>query len=265
MRIKVPYKYTEEVVPKHCRKARRMPFEGSISLLVHEVTGQEAQVAIREHTRVSEHAVIEYRWWGEKLWVVHSFNRYSHGPYETQTVEQFAQDPWPMTNGPNDTWYRSKQQTRAGLMNWARSILFVNGVRWKLSGEPRYVIMTFGLGHNHGHPGTTLSSTNSYNSNISKRRYFRIDQHDLALTTAIAIAEHRGDDKAISFIKEYHETFDILIPEAIRLNLVKEHGEGDPFINKLEDMIESSPNAMVAGLMVMREGMKVVEELKERS
>lgn len=122
--------------------------------------------------------------------------------------------------------------------------------------------MTFGLGHNHGHPGTSLSSTNSYNPNISKHRYFRIDQHDLALATAISIAERRGDDQAILFIKESHETFDILIPEAVRLNPQKEHGEGDPFINKLEGMIDGSPNVMVARLMVLHEGMQVVEELK---
>lgn len=124
MHIKIPYKYTEEVVPKRCRKARRVQFEGSISLSIHELTGPEAPVAIREHikhwnenTRSDEPAIREYRWWGERLWVLDSFNRYSHGSYETQTAQQFAQDPWPMTKGADHTWYQSRQKSRAGLMN----------------------------------------------------------------------------------------------------------------------------------------------------
>ncbi len=269
MKIAVPYKYTEQEIPKHCRKPRSVQHEGVISLSIHEVIGPEAPVAIREHTKQWDERTgsygpftIEYRWWSQRLWILDRFNRYSHGPYEIQIAEQFAKDPWPMANGRDYGWYQSRQKRRAELMRWARSILFIDSVRWKQTQEPRYVIMTFGLGHNHGHPGTSLSSTNSYNPNISRERYFPISYHDLALATAIAIAERRGDDQAIPFIKESHDTFDILIPEAVRLNPHKEHGEGDPFINKLEGMIEQSPNSMVAGLLVINEGMKVVSEIR---
>jgi len=264
MHIKIPYKYTEEVIPKCCRKPRRVGFHGEMTLTIHEVLGEEAPIAIREHTShwadsgSYEPTIIEYRWWGKKLWVLDRFNRYSHGPYEIQTADQFKTNSYPMEKGFDRTWYNTRQQTRCSLMSWARDILFIDGMRWKHSGEPRYVIMTFGLGHNHGNPGTSLSSDNHYNSNISKHRYFPIDQHDLALTTAIAIAERRGDDQAVPFIKDSHETFDILIPEAVRLNPGEEHGDGDSFINKMEGMIEAAPDALVAGLMVIHEGMKVL-------
>ncbi len=269
MYIKIPYKYTEQVIPKRCRKPRPTMFDGEISLSIHEVTGEEAPVAIRQHTKTFkedgyEPTVIEYRCWHQQLWVVDSFNRFSHGPYEIQTAQQFTQDPWPLAKGPRYSSYKSQQENRRELMAWARSILFISGTRWRRSGEPRYVIMTFGLGHNHGNPGTSLSSDNNYNPNISNSRYFRIDQHDKALETAIAIAERRGDDMAIPFIKDSHDTFDILIPEAIHLNPDKEHGSGDPFINKLEGMIEGSPSKEIAGIMVLKEGIDIISGIRSK-
>jgi len=165
-----------------------------------------------------------------------------------------------MTNGlPYYHAYSSQQVNRCRIMAWARDTLLIDRMRWQQIDEPRYVIHTFGLGHNHGHPGTSLSSTNSYNPNISKVRYFRIDQHDLALNTAINIALNRGDDKAIPFINENHERFEILIPSAIRLNPNKEHGMGDSFINKLEGIIENSPSQMLSGLMVIKEAISLLK------
>ncbi len=266
MKITIPYEYTKQVIPKYCRKPRGVQFKGNISVLIHEVNAEQAPIAIREYgnryndkTERYEPSITEYRWYGKKLWILHSFNRYSHAPYETQTSEQFMSDPYPMANGlPYYHAYASQQVNRNGIMSWARDTLLIDGMRWQQIDEPRYVIKTFGLGHNHGHPGTSLSSANSYNSNIGKSRYFRIDQHDLALNTSINIALNRGDDKAIEFINESHRDFDILIPEAIRLNPNKEHGNGDPFINKLEGMIDHSPSLEAAGLMVFKEAVSLI-------
>jgi len=266
MKITIPYEYTKQVIPKHCRKPRGVQFKGNISVLIHEVNAYQAPIAIIEHNRQYndkteqyEPSITEYRWYKNKLWKLHSFSRYSHAPYETQTSEQFMGDPYPMTNGISYYHaYRFQQENRNCIMSWARNTLLIGGMRWQQIDEPRYVIHTFGLGHNHGHPGTSLSSTNSYNSNISKSRYFRIDQHDIALDTAINIALNRGDDKAISFINENHEDFEILIPEAIRLNPNKEHGDGDPFINKLEGMIDHSPSLEVARFMVLKEAISLI-------
>ena len=259
VQVKIPYEYTKQIIPKYCRNPRGVVFNSEISVSIHKVNAEQAPIAIREFnqhfndkTEKYEPATTDYRWYRKKLWVLHSFSRYCHAPYETQTTEQFAKDPYPMTNGMSYYHaYRTQQENRCCIMAWARNILLIDGMRWQQIAEPRYVIHTFGLGHNHGHPGTSLSSTNSYNSNISKVRYFRIDQHDLALDTAIATALNRGDDKALSFIEKYHETFDILIPGALRLNPNKEHGNGDPFINKLEGMIDQSPTKEIAGLLVM--------------
>ncbi|KKN86977.1 hypothetical protein LCGC14_0262460 [marine sediment metagenome] len=267
MHIKFPYQYTEQSIPKYCHKPRPVIFDGNMSLLFHEITGEEAPVAIRQHTlslkedaMEDERVVLEYRWWRQRLWRIHRFNRFSHGPYEIQTSEQFAQDPWPLTNDSTYSCYRSHQQRRQDLTAWARSILFIDGKRWHWVNEPRYVIMTFGLGHNHGHPGTALSTDNHYNPNIAASRYYRIDRQDEALASALEIAQRRGDDKAFPFIKDHRDTFDILIPEAIRLNPQKEHGPGDSFTNKLEGMIESSPSKEIAGLMVIKEAISIISK-----
>lgn len=265
MEITVPYDYTQQVIPKYCRKPRGVSFKGEITVSIRKVSSEQAPIAIREYgkcfsdkTEQYEPSIIEYRWYKNKLWVLHSFNRSSHGQYETQTSEQFESDPYPMTNGlPYYHAYASQQDNRKRIMSWAKNVLLIDGMRWQQIDEPRYVINTFGLGHNHGHPGTSLSSTNSYNSNISKIRYFRIDQHALALDTAINIALNRGDDKAIDFINESYERFDIVISEAIRLNPNKEHGDGDPFINKLEGIIDNSPSPAITGLLVMKEAISL--------
>jgi hypothetical protein len=265
MKITIPYEYTEKIIPKRCRKPRPVGFKSIITVSVHEVLSKDAPIAILEHNRdfsdatnKYEPTTIEYRWWNKKLWVLDKLQRYCHAPLETQTAEQFIYDPYPMTDGtPYYSAYRTKQEQRHNLMKWASNILFIDGMRWVQIDEPRYVIMTFGLGHNHAGIGTSLSTDNGYNPNISNTRYFRIDQYQQAIGTAIEIALNRGDDKSIPYIKD-STTFDILIPEAIRLNPRKEHGQGDSFINKLEAIIEASPCKEIAGLMVIAQTAKEV-------
>ena len=44
---------------------------------------------------------------------------------------------------------------------------------------------------------------------------------------------------------------EVLIPESVKCNPQLEHGNGDPFINKLEGLIENTSNTSEAGLLVM--------------
>jgi hypothetical protein len=262
MRITIPYRYTEEVIPKRCRKPRRVTQQAVIALTIHEVTSEEAPVAIIQHghdwdgegNRRKVGTV--YRWWKGRLFVHASFQRYSHAAHEDQTAQQFTADPYPYNfdqDRHDSAQYRTKAQRRKDFREWARSILFVDGQRWETGGEPRYVVMTFGLGCNHGLGwGTDLSTDTSYNSNISRDRYFRIDQFEQAVAETARIATARGDTKALPVIeKQNPDTFEILIPEAVRLNPHKEHGTGCAFINQMESVIEGVKNPTVAGFMGM--------------
>lgn len=116
---------------------------------------------------------------------------------------------------------------------------------WRKTGEPRYVIATFGLGYNHG--GTGVFVRNSYNDNVSKDRYFTALQYDEAIQTACEIATRRGDDKSIDGIKAWTPKIEVLLPEAVKCDPKTQHGDGDPFINKLERIIDASGNANAAG------------------
>ncbi len=266
MKITLNYTYTEDVIPKHCRKARPMPFEGQIDLTIHETTGGQAPVAIRQHDwnwdTHDRSLVTEYRWWNERLWKLCRFQRYAHAPWETQTAAQFGADSWPYYKQTYKPYSVSDHQreVRRHLMHFAHSVLIIDGMRWEETEEPRYVITTHGLGHNHG--GTSLWTCNYYNSNISNTRYFRADQADKAVEAAVAIALRRGDNKSVDDIREERNAFEVLIPEAIRLNPAKEHGKGDPFMNRLEGIIDSSPDTLVAGLLVISETAKTIEEVK---
>lgn len=117
---------------------------------------------------------------------------------------------------------------------------------WERCGEPRYVIMTFGLGHNHG--GTALMIDTMYNVNISYKRYFSALQGDLAVAEANRIATARGDTKDVG---TFHKMIVTHIPEAVRLNPRKQHGEGDKFMNAIEEITEASGSTLEAGILTM--------------
>lgn len=122
------------------------------------------------------------------------------------------------------------------------------------TGEPRYAIYTFGLGHNHG--GTSLSIDFSYNGNISKNRYFRADEYEQAIAKVIDIALNRGDTESVKMIKKDHESkrsnyIEIIDSSAVQLHPSEEAGDGDPFMNEIESLINGSPDTLTAGLGVI--------------
>lgn len=58
---------------------------------------------------------------------------------------------------------------------------------------------------------------------------------------------------------EKHAKIEVLLPEMVKRNPQKEHGDGDSFLNSLEGSIESSESTAEAGLLCIA---KVMEELK---
>ena len=130
----------------------------------------------------------------------------------------------------------------------------IDGMAWQATGEPRYVINTFGLGHNHG--GTGFFIEFSYNSNIAASRYFNANDRDKAIEAFMNIALGRGNTASAQRIQ--HEldcgecrNIEVLVPDAFACNPLTEHGEGDEFINGLESLISGSGSSLEAGLLVM--------------
>lgn len=129
----------------------------------------------------------------------------------------------------------------------ANKYISLDGELWKECGEPRYVVNTFGLGHNHG--GTAMFIEEFYNSNISSKNYFNAVDRDKAITYAKETAIARGDTDSVKRIGQM-ENIEVLIPEFFKVDPKKEHGEGNAFLNLLEDMVTSSNNATEAGILV---------------
>ena len=129
----------------------------------------------------------------------------------------------------------------------ANKYISLDGELWKECGEPRYVVNTFGLGHNLG--GTAMFIEEFYNSNISSKNYFNAVDRNKAITYAKETAIARGDTDSVKRIGKM-ENIEVLIPEFFKVDPEKEHGEGNAFLNLLEDMVTSSNNATEAGILV---------------
>lgn len=242
MRFNVPFKWSEGYLPtKRHRVLRYREAEAVVEVEIPEVTRGDAPVAFRIHSPLGGHPS-ELRWWGKRLWK-RALKNHAHAP-EWETVEDL-----PARISYNDHYgsKKDKDAIAGHFVEKAASFLIIDGEVYESQGEPRYCLYTFGLGHNHG--GSALSVDYRYNPNISKHRYFNALDKDKAISEAKRIALARGDDQSVDSMGD--EWIEVLIPEAVRCNPMAEHGDGDPFINKIEALTEGSPDVMIAGFMAM--------------
>lgn len=129
--------------------------------------------------------------------------------------------------------------------------LFCEGHFWKECSEPMYLVLTFGLGYNHG--GTGFFVTENYNDNISKENYFNALQRSEAIRFAVDTAARRGDTNDIAYLKNPSPNIVVYMPQLVQRDPLMEHGEGDPFINRMNKLTEIASSADEAGLLVMAE------------
>ena len=119
-----------------------------------------------------------------------------------------------------------KNTSREEVIKKARksmdSYILVDGELYGKCSEPRYVINTFGLGHNHG--GTGMFCTYHYNSNISKKNYFSALQGKEAVAYANYVAKRRGDTNDIGKFKPFIICH---IPELVKVKPNRQHGNGN--------------------------------------
>jgi hypothetical protein len=210
MKHVLEYEFLETVIPPR-RKPRAVWRKETTTLEIAEVSGRAAPVAIVEvrdtpWVERSTPKKYSYRWFDGKLW--------------TKVNPENGDEGIPTT----DKFYGLK--TAAEAFDEAEGIghgyLLIDGELHAATDEPKYVVMTFGLGHNHG--GTSLSIDSHYNPNIPWRNYYRLDERLSAVREAERVARDRGDTKSIPITTD--SKFRILIPEAIQARPKMEHGEG---------------------------------------
>ncbi len=142
----------------------------------------------------------------------------------------------------------TKDYCKKDIRKAAKSYIYCDGKFWRPCNEPRYVINTFGLGHNHG--GTGFFIEYHYNPNIPNTNYFNALQRDEAIAYGKAVAARRGDTESIDGMGE-DDNIEVLMPEMVKVNPNKEHGSGDKFLNDMENIISNSDSVLQAGMLCL--------------
>ena len=194
-----------------------------------KISGGKGKYTIKEFIRdVKDKAIGKYKWmWGDTYYTIDTFVKNED---EINGIDKRVDE----------------------INNYFDNYIIIGNSVYQKTGEPRYLINTFGLGHNHG--GTGMFIDNSYNSNISKNRYFNALQRDECVRYGILTAERRGDTESL---KDFGKScrIEVLMPEVVKCNPQVEHGEGCEFINRCESVISNSSSVGESGIMVMALGL----------
>ncbi len=252
MKITAKIRYEENYLPTpKCRKYQQRDVAEDIEVEFHEVKKEEAPIVLRvtDYLNYCGITTFDVRWYQGKL-----FTRLRNCDlYHSQNRDEMAQyvSVEYMAKYFNDCRYTKKTRESAlkDLHQSLEKFLIVEGEVWQATGEPRYCIYTFGLGHNHA--STSISVNYGYNSNISHKRYFNALQREKAIAEAVRIALARGDTNSVDGIRNAKYNIEVLDPSVIRCNPAIEHGDGDPFINQLESVTECADSAAQAGLLAI--------------
>lgn len=277
MNLKVDFTYEEKYLrTSRCRKPLARTREGIYELAIKELAKAECPIAavVHDMKSVYEGATTtadfegngEYKMFAEPYRVhngkFYKFCRASYGAAisNAQTelkyvIADIKSDLYRYSLYEKENLFSDKSvyisdnlsEIVDNMQARANKYISLDGELWKECGEPRYVVNTFGLGHNHG--GTAMFIEEFYNSNISSKNYFNAVDRDKAITYAKETAIARGDTDSVKRIGKM-ENIEVLIPEFFKVDPEKEHGEGNAFLNLLEDMVTSSNNATEAGILV---------------
>lgn len=250
MKVKVWVKYEESYLPPRCRKLRYRECEDHVSVSLPETTMSSLRLAFEDNSYGGPKRIYFYK---GKLWRTASVRDIC--------VDSRAEKYTPLDNliwvldhssihfyvaGRRELYNMDASRTSAmkRVRTDIRKYLLVDGDLYIRTSEPRYCIYTFGLGHNHG--GTCLSVDYGYNPNISRDRYFSALQSEDAVAEATRIAAQRGDTESIERIKG---RITVYAPDLVKVNPKRQHGKGNPFLNKLNAITDVAPDAFTAGLL----------------
>lgn len=251
MKVKVWIKYEESVIPPRCRKPRYVEKEEYITRTLKEVPMSELDLAFEVQSYYGKGKIFAYknRLWTRAKLIVNETIAEEYG-FKTALDEllwgfehssRFFRDEF-------DRKYGGKPTDRDSVVKAVRDVLakymVVDGELFERTAEPRYVINTFGLGHNHG--GTGLFVEYGYNTNIRKENYFSALDGDAAVAYANKIAARRGDTNDIG---KFHKMIVVYRPDLVKVNPKRQHGDGNPLLNTMEGIISETKDPVLSGLL----------------
>ena len=276
MRFEIPYWYCQKYLPtKRHRKPRSHMMKAMAEIDVPELSADEFPIAMIvkdwksiydgaktredfENDKIWKHFLIEeeLRVHSDKLFMPVRISRGAAVSTEFEPLDYIGNrlkeyKPFQMGEAPiqepvmleNDS-----DMKLAGILKKAASYAIYDGKVWKECGEPMYEIATFGLGHNHG--GTSMFIEFFYNPNVPKDYYFNALNKEDAVRYADKVAEERGDTDDIG---KFGKDIDIkvLMPECVKRDPEKEHGDGDPFLNSMKKIVRASDSPAEAGILAI--------------
>ena len=248
MKIKTWIKWHESYVPPRCRKVRYRECEEYVDINLAETTMENMKLAFEDNSYSGKGKIYFFR---NKLWTKAKItdicapsdeDRYASPLdaliYWRERSSCFFPRTW------RDGEHPDKKHMVAMARKETRDFLLVDGELYKVTSEPRYCINVFGLGHNHG--GTGMFCDYHYNPNIRKESYFSALQGEQAVAYANKVAAGRGDTKDVGKFKPFIICH---MPELVKVKPNKQHGNGNDFMNAMENVINNSDSQAEAGIM----------------
>lgn len=249
MKIKTWIKYEESYLPPRCRKLRYKECEDYINANLAEASIDNVSLAFEDNSYAGKGKIYYFK---NKLWSKVEKNSLIAGDTEKYKdaleILKYLNEhySWYFPRLWRDGEHPDRKHMLSVVRKEMQKYLLIDGVLYKQTAEPRYVIVTFGLGHNHG--GTGMLCEYHYNDNIGKQNYFSALQGNEAVAYANYVAKRRGDTNNVGKF----EPFIIChMPELVKIKPNKQHGDGNKFLNDMEDMICNTDNIMEAGLLAM--------------
>lgn len=283
MIVQVPYSYQVHFLPtKRHRNIRSASQTANIRVTIPELTETDFPVAFQENRHCSvcdnpmnenercnsqyKNITVEYRVYNKKLYTLHrcqvgavvseagisacNVNEIVNLIRNDNRIRYLNSDWWDgrgLFKKDSVVKMSNKNLEKSMIRKNAKNIVIYNGNIWCKTQEPMYEIITFGLGHNHG--GTGFFVTNRYNDNIGAKNYFNALEYEKAKEYFRNVALGRGDTKSIG--DEENMEIKVFMPEMVKRNPSRDHGNGNPILNGFEDIISGSPDVATAGLLVM--------------
>ena len=256
MKIRTWIKYEESYLPPKCRKLRYRECEDHIYVNLKEVPKEELKLAFEDNSYSGKGKIYFFK---GKLWcaaekpnasIMDDLNERGKKIETALDYLIYCQDncsayfffSWDREDGIDTSRESVIRIAKAEMKKY----ILVDGELYIETTEPRYVINTFGLGHNHG--GTGMFVEYHYNPNIRNDNYFSALDGEKAVAYANAVAAGRGDTEDVGRFKQM---IVVHMPELVKVKPKKQHGKGDIFLNKIEDVINGSSDALTAGLLCM--------------
>lgn len=238
--VRILFNYTESVTPSRCRKPRPVTRQdGEMVVGIPVLTGADAPVAIRATGEFLDRDFqyqYDLRWWNNQLWSPLYFD--NSGVPRSHSA---AQGDWEWPEMPEVLDLRQGSRNynhkfdmcftfgvhpigdvQLDILQSAGRHAIIDGKAFRAVAEPRYLVMTFGLGSNHG--GTSLLVESHFDRAIHQNRYFGLLELDAALQAAGKVAEERGDTNSLP-IQYSGPKYEVLMPEVITVRHVREEAE----------------------------------------